>query len=74
MVLAISPSPVKMQKINGALISLNCFPEALIIRIHRQATKDQHAKIESMLIVFIGVCIWLSHYLFISFDLWPNFY
>ena len=73
-ILAISTATEKIQKINETLISLNCFPEALIIRNYRQATKDHHAKTESMLIAFIVVCICLSHYLFISFDLLPIFY
>lgn len=37
-------NPVKMQNVSGALISLNCFPEALIIRVRGQATNDHHAE------------------------------
>lgn len=53
--LAISPVTEKIWELSGTLISLNCFPETLIIRICRQATEDQHAKIEPALIALI-VC------------------
>lgn len=72
-VLTITPVTEKIQKINRTLISLNCFPEALIITKYSQATQNHQVKMESMLIVFIVVCICLSHYLFISTDLFPNF-
>lgn len=73
-VLAMSPTLKKTQKIIATLISVNCFPEALIIRKHRQDTKDHHAKLESMLIAFIVVCICWSHYLFVSLNLFLNVY
>ena len=43
-VLAISPATENIQELDGILISLNCFTEALIIRNNRQATKDHYAK------------------------------